>query len=280
MLALARRPLRPRIPMVMSRHNSKSVHTGLVNRWLYGKALDHLILTSSAIRTHYQPLMQRQVIADDRMTTIHPPFDLDMFNRTYDRNLLHREIGLPNDTPILGIVGRLHGDKGHKVLLKALPRILATHPTVHTVFSGDGGGEQEFRALAKELGVESRLTFLGFRRDIAEVTASLTISVLPTTGTDSSPTVLKEALCLGIPVVAADTGGVREVIDDGETGHVVARHDHDGLATALLRLLDDPARARAMAQEGARRVRERFSPEACAQNHERLYETVLRSMPR
>lgn len=120
------------------------------------------------------------------------------------------------------------------------------------------------------------MSFLGFRVDIADITASLSISVLPTIGTDSSPTVLKEALCLGVPVVAADTGGVREVIDDGETGYVVPRHDHDVLASALLRLLDDPARSRAMAQDGARRVRERFSPQACAINHERLYEQLLR----
>jgi len=277
-MALARRSLTPRTPLVMSRHNSMMVHAGLSNRWLYGSAIDHLVLTSSAIKAQYRPLMEQGVITTERMTVIHPPFDLAVFDRSYDRGLLHRELSLPSDTPILGLVGRLHADKGHRILLRALSTVLTRHPKAHTVFIGNGEPDEEasLRTEVAQAGLNERVTFLGFRRDIADITASLTISVLPTVGTDSSPTVLKEALCLGIPVVAADTGGVREVIDDGETGYIVERHDHDGLAKALIRLLDDPERGRAMAQEGARRVRERFSPVACAMKHEQLYERLLK----
>lgn len=282
-IALARRPLAPRIPMLMSRHNSKSVHAGWSNRWLYGSALDHVVLTSAAIREQYRPLIDRGVVTDARTTVIHPPFDLDVFNRSYDRGLIQRELALPVDTPVLGLVGRLQVDKGHRILLRALPTILARHPRTHLAFIGSGEATEE-AALRQEVahaGLGDHVHFLGFRRDIAEVTASLSISVLPTIGTDSSPTVLKEALCLGVPVVSADTGGVREVIDDGETGLVVAKHDHDGLAAAIIRLLDDPARGRAMAEEGARRVRERFSPQACAARHEQLYaEQIARTGPR
>jgi glycosyltransferase involved in cell wall biosynthesis len=210
------------------------------------------------------------------MSVIHPPFDLSAFDRPFDRQLLHRELSLPTDTPLLGIVGRLHVDKGHRVLIRALPRIIARHPRVHVVFAGNGGETEALRQEATAAGVERHITFLGFRRDIAQVTAALTISVLPTVGTDSSPTVLKEALCLGVAVVAADTGGVKEVIDDGETGYVVARHDHDGLGEALIRMLDDPARTQAMAAEGARRVRQRFSPAASALLHEQLYAKLLK----
>lgn len=276
-MALARRPLSPRIPLVMSRHNSMLVHGGFSNRWLYGSALDHLVLTSSAIQAQYRSLIDQGVITTKRMTVIHPPFDLAVFDRPYDRGLLHRELSLPSDTPILGLVGRLHVDKGHRILLRALPTVLSRHPKAHTVFIGSGepGEEAALRKEVAQAGLGERVSFLGFRPDIADITASLTISVLPTVGTDSSPTVLKEALCLGVPVVAADTGGVREVIDDGETGYVVEKHDHDGLANALVRLLDDPERGRAMALEGARRVRERFSPVACAIKHERLYERLL-----
>jgi glycosyltransferase involved in cell wall biosynthesis len=276
-MALARRPLSPRIPLVMSRHNSMLVHGGFSNRWLYGSALDHLVLTSSAIQTQYRSLVDQGVITAERMTVIHPPFDLAVFDRAYDRSLLHRELSLAPDTPILGLVGRLHVDKGHRILIRALPAVLARHPRVHTVFIGSGESDEEaaLKTEVTQAGLAERVTFLGFRPDIADITASLTISVLPTTGTDSSPTVLKEALCLTVPVVAADTGGVREVIDDGETGYVVQKHDHDGLAQALIRLLDDPERSHAMAQEGARRVRERFSPQACAIRHEQLYKQLL-----
>jgi glycosyltransferase involved in cell wall biosynthesis len=211
------------------------------------------------------------------MAVIHPPFDMVEFQRPYDRSLLQRELGLPADTPLLGLIGRLDAVKGHRVLLRALGAIRARHPAVHTVFVGDGEGheEQALRGETLAAGLGRWVHFLGFRSDIPQITASLAVSVLPTVGQDSSPTVLKEALCLGVPVVAADTGGVREVIDDGETGLVVAKNDHEGLAQALVRLLDDPGRARAMAQEGARRVRDRFAPDVCAQAHENLYEQLL-----
>ncbi len=274
-LALARRGLAPRIPMLMSRHNSKVVHSGLSNRWLYGTALDRVLLTSSAIAAQYRPLIDRGVLNAERMPVIHPPFDLAMFDRSYDRTLLHRELGLPATTPIIGLVGRLNADKGHRVLLRALPAILARHATVQVVFIGDGEEEAGLRAEATAAGIADRVRFLGFRRDIAEVTACLRLSVLPTTGTDSSPTVLKEALCLGMPVVAAETGGVREVVDDGETGYVVPRHDHAALANAIIRLLDDPEGSSRMAALGAQRVRERFSPAACAERHEALYKSLL-----
>jgi len=274
-LALARRKLRTPMPIVMSRHNSKVVHTGWSNRWLYGKALDRVVLTSAAIREQYQPMLSRGILDDARFTVIHPPFDLSVFERTYDRSALHRELNLPPETPIIGIVGRLNPDKGHAILIRALPLILAKHPRLHIVFVGDGGHRESLQTLVDATGASKQLHFLGFRLDVAEITACLTASVLPTIGTDSSPTVLKEALCLGVPVVAADTGGVREVIDDGETGFVVARHDHEGLGRAILRILDYPEDSRGMAAEGSRRVRSRFSPDACAARHEVFYEEVI-----
>lgn len=149
---------------------------------------------------------------------------------------------------------------------------------MHTVFIGSGEGSEE-RALREEVaaaGLQDKVAFLGFRRDIAELTACLTLSILPTVGTDSSPTVLKEALSLRVPVIAADTGGVREVIEDGRSGVVVAKHDHAGLAAAVLALLDHPERARTMADHGSSNVRKRFSPSACAAFHEQLYQQLLR----
>lgn len=279
--ALARVGMGPRIPLVMSRHNSKVVHEGWSNRWLYGSAIDHLILTSAAIRDQYVPLLERGVLHESGMSVIHPPFDLSQFEQERDRTRLHRELNLRPDIPVLGIVGRLNADKGHRILLRALPAILARHPDCHTIFAGSGELLAALREEIRAMGLEQRVSLLGFRSDIADVTSCLTISVLPTTGTDSSPTVLKEALCLRVPVVAADTGGVSEVIDHGVTGLVVPRHDHVALGQAIIDLLDDPARARSMASAGADRVRTHFAPAPCAEHHGRLYEQILqRRAPR
>lgn len=142
-MAFARRSLTPDIPLVMSRHNSMLIHGGFSNRWLYGSVLDHLVLTSSAIQAQNRSLMDQQVISAERMTVIHPPFDLSVFDRAYDRTLLHRELALAPDTPILGLVGRLHVDKGDRILLRALPAVLARHPRTHTVFIGSGEPDEE-----------------------------------------------------------------------------------------------------------------------------------------
>ena len=124
------------------------------------------------------------------------------------------------------------------------------------------------------------MRFLGFREDVPEVTAALDVSVLPSIDCDASSAVLKEALACGVPAIATSIGGAAEILEDGITGLIVPPRDPQRLGRAILTLLDDPARARAMGERGSREVAQRFSPDRLADETIRVYESVARTFHR
>ena len=140
---------------------------------------------------------------------------------------------------------------------------------------GTGSRERDLKDLATSLGVAPAVRFLGFRDDVPEVTAALNVSVLPSIDCDASSAVLKEALACGVPAVATSIGGAAEILEDGVTGLIVPPRDPPRLATAVLTLLDDPEKARAMGRRGSREVATRFSPERLADETLAVYKRVV-----
>ena len=116
-----------------------------------------------------------------------------------------------------------------------------------------------YSALARDLGLDGSVRFTGFRWDIAEVEAAFDVAVLPSVGCDASSASIKEAMALGVPVIASDIGGARHIINDGVTGIIVRPGQADDLVSALRALLDDRGTARAMADRAREEVARRFS---------------------
>jgi glycosyltransferase involved in cell wall biosynthesis len=273
-VALARRLYRVPSPHLMTRHNTKRVRTNVANRWLYGRALDRLVLVSGGAMRCYAPLLELGALREEGISVIHPAFETDRFDEVPDRAALREELGVGPEVPLVGLVGRLDRDKGHAVLMEAAPAILARRPGTLFLFVGHGPEEEWVRGQVSGRGLDERVRFLGFRKDMPAVTAALDVSTLPALGTDSSPTVMKEAQALGVPVVVSDVGGAPEVVEDGVTGFVVPMGDAAALGEAILRLLDDRELARSMGARGRARAYERFSPARCAEEHEALYRSL------
>jgi len=173
------------------------------------------------------------------------------------------------------VIGRLVPDKGPDTFLRAAATVLAARTGVRFVLAGTGIMEPELRRMVADLGIGAAVRFLGFRDNVPEITTALTLSVLPAVDCDASSTVLKEALACGVPVIATDIGGAREIVLDGTTGLIVPPGDSGALARAILTLLADPARARAMGSAGSRDVAARFTPERLAAGTLEVYEKVL-----
>jgi glycosyltransferase involved in cell wall biosynthesis len=126
------------------------------------------------------------------------------------------------------------------------------------------------------MGLEGRVIMTGFRRDIPEVMASLDVLVLPSTRSEATSQVIPQALAVGTPVAAAATGGIPEIVRDGETGRLVEPGDPHALAAAVLSLLDDPDRAREMALAGQALIRARYSADASMTATTDVYRKLLR----
>ncbi|MBA3684954.1 MAG: glycosyltransferase family 4 protein [Planctomycetes bacterium] len=261
-------------PHVMTRHNTKRVNLGIANRWLYGKRLAHLVLAADAVRASYQPHLDVGVLTTSRITAIHPPFDDRAYAQPIDRNAVRVAAGIPDGEPIVGVVARLEACKGHRYLLDAFPAVLAQVAKAHLVVLGDGSAEAELRAQSSALGFADRVHWLGYRRDAAKLTAGFDVDVLPSSA-EASPTVVKEAMSVGVPCVATGVGGTVELLRDGVDGFVVPPADPQALAERIIRLLRDPELAARFGAAARQRVWAQFAPSACARFHSALYHALL-----
>ncbi len=271
----ARRLAGKAAPLLFTRHNTKRVRDHLFNRWLYGREVDHLIAVSRSVLERYEPFFRKGVLAPERVSIVQSAYRPDLFHPGVGGSRVRTELGFAPDVPLVGVVGRLVRDKGQDDLLRAVPIILKTRPAARFLLVGTGSRERYLEDLAASLGVKEAVRFLGFRDDVPEVTAALNVSVLPSIDCDASSAVLKESLACGVPAVATSIGGAAEILEDGTTGLIVPPRDPARLAAAILALLDDPDRARAMGRRGSREVAERFTPERLAGETLEVYERVV-----
>jgi glycosyltransferase involved in cell wall biosynthesis len=184
-------------------------------------------------------------------------------------------LGVRPEQPLVTTVGRLHEQKGMAYFLRAAASVRHSRPDCHFLLVGHGPLEDELRRLAEEFRIADRVTFLGFCDDVPAVLAATDVFVLASLW-EGMPNAVLEAMAAGVPVVATRVEGTVDIIEDGKTGLVVLPRDIPGLVTAVLRLLEDPTRARALAEAGQAHVREHFPLDAMVRRHEQLYADLLR----
>jgi len=272
----ARRFIGRTVPLVFTRHNTKRVVENLPNDWLYRHQVDHLIVASGSVLERYEAFFRSGALSRERVSIVQSAYRPDRFHPGVDGGRVRAELGIVATAPLAGVVGRLVEDKGQDDFLRAAAIILERRPEAQFVLVGTGPREGALRGLAAELGVARSVRFLGFRDDVPEITAALSVSVLPSIDCDASSAVLKEALACGVPAVATSIGGAAEILQDGVTGLIVPPREPARLAEAILSLLNDPARARAMGKAGSLDVAERFTPERLADETLKAYQVALR----
>lgn len=179
------------------------------------------------------------------------------------------EFDTPMEAPLVLALGRHHVNKAFDVLLKALPNV----PGATLWLAGDGPERAALEALAGELGVASRVRFLGWRTDLAALYGAADICVFPSRH-EPFGTVTLEAWAAGVPLIAAAAVGPAGVVRDGEDGLLVPVDDADALAAALQRLIDDPGLAARLAEQGRARWRADFTKQAAVRRWRELFDKV------
>jgi glycosyltransferase involved in cell wall biosynthesis len=176
--------------------------------------------------------------------------------------------------PLVVAVSRLHRQKGVACLLNAVPFIRRELPTVKVAIAGCGPLQGAMAAEIRRLGIEDAALLLGERADAREILAAADVFVLPSLW-EGLPYVLVEAAALGMPIVATDIDGVREVILSGETGILVPPKNPAALAAAVILLLGDRDLALKLGENARREIPGRFSIERMIGETGSLYEEVL-----
>ena len=207
-------------------------------------------------------------LAPEKTFVLYNGVDLAAFRPRQPTGYLHRERGIPSETPLIGTIGQICLRKGHDVLLDAACRLDASADPVaarpHWLFVGERWSDKaESREFERQLHdraerLAGRVHFLGSRDDVPDLLGELTLLVHPARQ-EPLGRVLLESAAAGVPVVATDVGGTHEILPpDSGSALLVAPDDAEGLARAIAELLIDPERRKAMAAAARRRAEEHF----------------------
>jgi glycosyltransferase involved in cell wall biosynthesis len=231
------------------------------------------------VSEHAATLYSQRGFATERITVIPNGFDTTKLRPDAEaRASIRRELGLPGDTPLIGLAARHDPFKDHDNFFRAAALLAQRRPDVHFLLCGFGI-ERSNATVAKqvdELGLTSRCHLLGPRRDMPRIHASLDIETSSSIS-EAFPLVLGEAMACGVPCVATDVGDSSLII--GDTGKLVPPRDPAALAAGWDALLSmDPGARAALGLAARRRVVERFDLTAVTRRYEAVYEGVLRSM--
>ncbi len=252
----ARRPVVWQLRDLLTAAHFSNTHrrlvVGLANRWA-ARVLANSKATAAAFTAGGGHAARVRVV----LNGIAPEHFVAVDN--VDVETLRDELGL-RGAPVVGVFSRLAAWKGQHVLLEAL----ATMPGVHALLVGTALFEEEtyaasLRRRAEAPDLAGRVHFLGFRDDVPALLHLVDVVAHTSTAPEPFGRVVVEGMLAGRPVVAARAGGVLEIVEDGQTGLLVAPGDAPALACALRQVLSSPEDARTLAEAGQAAALTRFS---------------------
>jgi glycosyltransferase involved in cell wall biosynthesis len=180
-------------------------------------------------------------------------FDFDADQRLAMRREIREEFRIDAEVPVICKVGRFTREKNWADFLRVVAAAAESHPDLRILAIGDGAKLDDAKTLAAELGLDDRVHFTGFRRDVPDLLTASDLMVY-TSLRESGPIVVQEAMACGVPVATYDVGETRSMIREGVDGHVVQLGEVDHLTEHTRNLLDDRARLMEMSDSVRRRA--------------------------
>lgn len=269
------------LPLIVTYHGDwVDTYGGIVRR--LGVTINNKFLVDNILNyaTHiispskmYIEKSQYLKLYKDKAITIPNGVNIGDFCVPESKDRCRKKLGLPIDGNIILFLGYLAPYKGPDVLLRALPIVLAEVPDTMLVFAGKGVMRQDLENLARQLGVEKNVLFVGYVEDDLKSPyyKSADIFALPSVmGTECFPLTILESMACGTPVVASEIGGIPDAVIDGRSGLLVPPRDHESLATAIIDILNNERKREDMSVYGKKRI-ETYSWKDIAKRTEDLY---------
>jgi glycosyltransferase involved in cell wall biosynthesis len=237
-----------------------------------GHFVDRYIAVSYANARY---LIDEKGLPEKKVRVIQNGTDLSRFSPSHvPPPGLRAELGIGAVDPVLLVAARLEPQKGHSVLLNAMPEVLHEFPHARLLCLGDGVLREELEHQSRQLNLQENVLFLGFRNDVTDWFALCDFTVLPSFY-EGLPLVAVESLAAGRAMVATAVDGTPEVIINGRTGITVPPGDSAALAAAICSLLHSPALRERLAEQGRAHVLERFSEERQVRETSEFYFEAL-----
>lgn len=238
-----------------------------VQRW-FSAYIQALFAVSGQLK---QDLVKHVGIPEQHIRVLHNGVDLQRFGSN-DRAAVRYQLGLRETDLVIGSVGRLVPVKNYSLLLTAVAAL--DQKNLVAVLVGDGPARASLEDLAKSLGIDHQVRFLGHRDDVTSLLAAMDIFVLPSTHEGMSNTLL-EAMASGVASVASDVGGNSEIISHGHDGYLFSSGDALALTGFLQGLCYNASLRRRLGGMGRARIARSFSIEAMIACYEDLYQSTV-----
>jgi glycosyltransferase involved in cell wall biosynthesis len=217
-----------------------------------------------------------RVASEAKLVLIYQGLELGRFGQTIaDTAKLKENLKIGNEESVVGFVGRLEQIKGPQYFTEAAKIVLEKRKNTKFILVGEGSLRKALETQVAAWGLRDRIIFTGWRDDIPEIMSALDLLVLSSLN-EAVGIVLIEAQAQGLPVVATKVGGVPEVVKDNVSGILVPPKDSAGLAQAILAILDNPDKGKAMSEAAKAWVRDRFKAEKMCREVLRLYTQALK----
>lgn len=212
----------------------------------------------------------------EKVEVIPNGIDPARFSVEVDPAEVKRRIGVPEDAQTILFVGRLVPQKGAEFLIRAMPEVLRDFPKARLIVAGDGWQKDYLMKLAFSLGVDDYAKFLGFVEEsfLPKLVKAADVLVVPSVY-EPFGIVALEGMAAGVPVVVSKTGGLQEIVDHEVDGLWVYPRDPFSIAWGIRRILSDPAFAKKLAENGRKKVEEKYSWRKVALKTAELYREVI-----
>ncbi|HLI46658.1 MAG TPA: glycosyltransferase family 4 protein [Geobacterales bacterium] len=258
------------IGRVGSLSNPLSVVIDNIEWWLTYES-KNVITTSEFMK---RQLIEHFKLPGEKITVISNGIEFREFDYMINKAEIRAMHGLPIENKLVGFIGRITEQKGVRYFIEAVPKILNKYGNVNFVVVGDGWQIDEMKELAKKLGIDWAVKFMGYLPDesLKNILKALDVLVIPSVY-EPFGIIALEGMSAGVPLVASSVGGLDEILENEVDGLKVPPRNPDAIADAVFKLLiDESLRNRLV--ENARRKAIKFSWEEIAKRTMDVYEKV------
>ncbi len=229
-----------------------------------------IIVPSGAVKQFYR----RHGVPGEMLMAIPSGVYVDSKLPAANRGTLLGKLELPADAKLIAYVGPILRRKRLKEIIWAADQLKAVGVQAHLLMIGEGADRAALERYAWLNRVNDRVHFLGSRDNVPQLLAVVDVLWQPS-ATEGMSIAILEGMAAGIPVVAADAGGNRELISSGETGQLVSVGERAGFARCTLQLLEDPTLAHQLGEAGRKLVTEHYRPADFIARHAAIYRELL-----
>ncbi|NQU44994.1 glycosyltransferase family 4 protein [bacterium] len=265
--------------LIRSLHQPRPARSDALHRRLFRRGADGLICPSENLARKAEQMLG---LPAGSVESVPGAVDLDAFHPDVSGRPLRKQLGIPREAVVAGLVTRMKSGRGLDWLLDALPRVLSEMPDVHFVVVGRGELKEWFKRRIRKTPFAGRVHYAGYRTvfdpvkrrkpNLPAAYAGMDLTLFLGLGSDGSCRAILEAMASGRPTLGLDVDPVREIIRDGETGWLARPGDAADLAGKLLQAMKDRNRLKEMGQAARTRAEAEFSPRSRAERVLAIYE--------